>query len=174
VLDRWLHQRFLGRRCTYGDDRNLTNQLLRDYRVLYDDEALATTIVPERWGKYIRQQARWKRSWVRELFFAGRFIWRKHPVAAISWYVMAVLPLIAPLVMLYALGVGPILHQRLPGFYIGGVLLVTLLWSFYYLEKTSRPYWWTGFLLMITYILFFSWQGYYAMLTVRETKWGTR
>jgi hyaluronan synthase len=76
VLDRWLHQRFLGRYCTYGDDRSLTNYLLRDYRILYDDEALATTIVPEKWGKYIRQQARWKRSWVREMLFAGRWMWR--------------------------------------------------------------------------------------------------
>jgi len=174
VLDRWLHQRFLGQYCTYGDDRSLTNYLLRHYRILYDDEALATTIVPERWGKYIRQQARWKRSWVRELLFAGRWMWRKHPVAVVSWYTMTILPLIAPIVMFYALVIGPIHYGRPVGFYVGGVLLVTLLWSFYYLEKTSRPHWWTGFLFTITYALFFSWQGYYSLATVGRTKWGTR
>lgn len=62
VLDTWLHQRFLGSYCTFGDDRSLTNYLLRDYKVLYDDEALATTIVPEKWLKYVKQQCRWKRS----------------------------------------------------------------------------------------------------------------
>ena len=174
VLDRWLHQRFLGRYCTYGDDRSLTNFLLRDYRILYDDEALATTLVPERWSHYIRQQARWKRSWIRELFFAGRWFWRKHPVAAVSWYAMTILPLLAPLVMLHALFIGPLLLGRPPLFYVGGVLLVTLLWSFYYLEKTGRPHWWAGFLFTLTYILFFSWQGYYSLFTVRQTKWGTR
>ncbi len=174
VLDRWLHQRFLGRYCTYGDDRSLTNFLLRDYRVLYDDEALATTIVPERWSHYIRQQARWKRSWIRELFFAGRWFWRKHPIAAVSWYAMTLLPLLAPLVMLHALLVGPLLSGRPPVFYIGGVLLVTLLWSFYYLEKTGRRHWWAGFLFTLTYIFFFAWQGYYSLFTVRMTKWGTR
>jgi len=174
VLDRWLHQRFLGRYCTYGDDRSLTNYLLRDYRILYDDEALATTIVPERWTHYIRQQARWKRSWIRELFFAGRWFWRKHPIAAVSWYAMTILPLLAPLVMLHALLIGPLIHRRLPVFYIGGVLLVTLLWSFYYLEKTGRRHWWAGFLFTLSYIVFFSWQGYYSLFTVRKTKWGTR
>ena len=174
VLDRWLHQRFLGRYCTYGDDRSLTNYLLRDYRILYDDEALATTIVPEKWGKYVRQQARWKRSWVREFLFAGRWMWRKHPVAVISWYTMTLLPLIAPVVMFYALVLGPFMNDRPAAFYVGGVLLVTLLWSFYYLEKTGRTYWWTAFLFTITYMLFFSWQGYYSLLTVRKTKWGTR
>jgi len=29
-------------------------------------------------------------------------------------------------------------------------------------------------LFTITYVLFFSWQGYYALLTVRRTHWGTR
>lgn len=174
VLDRWLNQKFLGRYCTYGDDRALTNYLLKDYRILYDDEALATTIVPEKWGKYVRQQARWKRSWVREMWFAGRFVWRKHPLAAIAWYAMAVLPMIAPLVMFHALVMAPILLHRMPGFYIGGVLLVTLLWAFYYLEKTGRPHWWTAFVFTISYVLFFSWQGYYSLATVRRTAWGTR
>ena len=174
VLDRWLHQRFLGRYCTYGDDRSLTNFLLKDYRIIYDDEALATTLVPERWSKYIRQQARWKRSWIREMFFAGRWMWRKHPVAAVSWYAMTVLPLLAPLVMVHALVIGPLVYGRPAGFYVGGVLLVTLLWSLFYLEKTGRPHWWAGFLFTLTYALFFSWQGYYALLTVRQTHWGTR
>ncbi len=174
VLDAWLYQKFLGRYATFGDDRALTNMLLKNYRILYDDEALATTIVPERWSKYVHQQCRWKRSWVREMFLAGRFIWRKHPVAAISWYAMTVLPMIAPLVMFSALIVAPLTMHKLPGFYIGGVLVVTLLWSLYYLEKTGRPHWWTGFVFVLTYVLFFSWQGYYAAATMRRTTWGTR
>lgn len=174
VLDQWLNQRFLGRQATFGDDRSLTNFLLRDYRILYDSEALATTIVPEHWGKYIRQQCRWKRSWIRELFVAGRFLWRKHPLASISWYAMTVLPLLAPLVMFNALVIGPFVTGRPASFYLAGVLLVTLIWGLYYLEKTGRPHWWTAFVFTLTYIFFFSWQGYYGMATMRETRWGTR
>lgn len=174
ILDGWLHQRFLGKYATYGDDRSLTNKLLRHYRILYDDEALATTIVPDRWGKYVRQQARWKRSWIRELFFAGKWFWRKHPIAAISWYAQAVLPLLAPLVMLNALVLGPLMYSHPAGFYVGGVLVVTLLWSVYYLQKTGRKDWWTGFMFTLTYVFFFSWQGYYALFTLRRTTWGTR
>ena len=174
VLDQWLNQRFLGRQATFGDDRSLTNFLLRDYRVLYDSEALATTIVPEHWGKYIRQQCRWKRSWIRELCVAGRFLWRKHPIASISWYAMTILPLLAPLVMFNALVIGPFVTGRPASFYLGGVLIVTLIWGLYYLEKTGRPHWWTAFVFTLTYIFFFSWQGYYGMVTLRETRWGTR
>ncbi len=174
VLDKWLYQKFLGNYATFGDDRALTNMLLKNYRILYDDEALATTIVPEDWRKYVNQQCRWKRSWGREMFLAGQFMWRKHPVAAISWYAMTILPTIAPLVMFNALIMAPLAMHRLPGFYIGGVLVVTLLWSLYYLEKTGRRHWWTGFIFVLTYVFFFSWQGYYAFATMRRTTWGTR
>jgi hyaluronan synthase len=174
VLDKWLHQRFLGKYATFGDDRSLTNYLLKHYRVLYDDQAIATTIVPDKWIKYFKQQARWKRSWIREMFFAGRFMWYKHPIAAISWYAMTILPLIAPLVMFNAMVRLPLVYGRPPSFYIGGVLVVSLLWALYFLQRTGRSYWWTAFLFTITYVLFFSWQGYYAALTLRKTEWGTR
>ncbi len=180
VLDMWLHQKFLGKYATYGDDRGLTNHLLKDYKILYDDEALATTIVPTKWKQYIRQQARWKRSWVREFFFAGRFMWKKHPLAAIGWYLMTLLPFMAPAIMFNALFVQPMkayfsaTYHATPFFYLSGVFVVTLLWSIYYLEKTGRPHWWSGFIFVVTYIFFFSWQGYYSALTIRYTGWGTR
>jgi len=57
---------------------------------------------------------------------------------------------------------------------MAGVLLVTLIWGLYYLEKTGRPHWWTAFVFTLSYIFFFSWQGYYGMFTMRQTHWGTR
>ncbi len=174
VLERWLYQRFLGRYATFGDDRSLTNYLLRDYKILYDEEALATTIVPEKWKKYVVQQCRWKRSWIREMLYAGRFMWCKHPVASISWYATTTLPLIAPLVMFRAMVWTPLTGGLTPAFYVSGISVVTLLWGLYYLERTGRAHWWTAFVFMATYVFFFSGQSYYALATMHKTTWGTR
>ena len=46
VLERWENQRFLGRPATYGDDRSLTNFVLRKWKVTYDELARSRTIVP--------------------------------------------------------------------------------------------------------------------------------
>src|SRR5207237_5662645 len=73
VLDRWLHQRFLGVQATFGDDRSLTNFLLRRYKVIYSSDAVATTIVPEHHWKFLKQQLRWKKSWLRECLIAATF-----------------------------------------------------------------------------------------------------
>ncbi|MDZ4197940.1 MAG: glycosyltransferase family 2 protein, partial [Kiritimatiellia bacterium] len=40
VLDDWMNERILGKMGDFADDRSLTNFVLKDYRVLYDDEAL--------------------------------------------------------------------------------------------------------------------------------------
>ena len=103
VMDKWINATVLGEHGNFADDRSLTNQILRDYRIIYDDEALATTICPENWRQYIRQQARWERSYLREIWKTGKFIWRKHPFPALSWYAMMWMPLVEPFVMLQAL-----------------------------------------------------------------------
>lgn len=174
VLDEWMHEKVFGREGNYGDDRSLTNLVLRDYQILYDDEALATTIAPERWSVYTRQQARWMRSSMRGLVHASKFMWRKHPIPALSWYAMMLLPIIEPFIMVQALVISPIQQGYITFSYIIGVFAITLVWSLYHLQKTGRTHWWAGFVFTLTYIFFYSWQIYYAIATMATRKWGTR
>jgi len=174
VLDEWMHEKVFGQEGNYGDDRSLTNLVLQDYQILYDDEALATTIAPISWSVYTRQQARWMRSSIRGIIAGSKFLWRKHPVPALSWYLMMILPIVEPLIMIQALIINPIRQGAITGSYIFGVFAVTLIWSLYHLQKTGRSHWWAGFAFTTTYILFFSWQIYYALITLATRSWGTR
>jgi hyaluronan synthase len=77
LLDRWEHQRFLGVECTYGDDRALTNMVLRSGWVTrYDARAEAWTDAPDRYRKFFKQQLRWKKSWAREGPILLSHVWR--------------------------------------------------------------------------------------------------
>lgn len=179
VLDEWLNATVMGEHGNYGDDRSLTNLILRDYKILYTDQALATTIAPENWGQYVRQQARWNRSYLREIVKVGRWMWRKHPVSALSWYAMMWMPIIEPVVITSALVIAPIMAllaggSNLASAYIMGVLAITMVWTLHFWERTGRRYWWTGFIYTASYMAFFSWQIYWALLTLRGKKWGTR
>ncbi len=174
VMDEWMNEKIFGMEGNYGDDRSLTNLVLKDYQILYDDEALATTIAPESWRVYTRQQARWMRSSVRGILSATTFVWRKHPVPALSWYAMMMLPIVEPFIMVQALVIGPIRQGHITGSYVFGVFAITLIWSLYHLQKTGRSHWWAGFVFTTSYVLFFSWQIYYAILTMATRKWGTR
>ena len=184
VMDKWINATVMGEHGNFADDRSLTNQILRDYRILYDDEALATTIAPENWRQYARQQARWSRSYLREIWKTGKFMWRKHPVPALSWYAMMWMPLVEPVIMLWALVVTPLAAALDPAglvpvgplllFYTVGVFAITGVWCLHFLASTGRRWWWGGFAFTLSYIVFFSWQIYWALITLRGKKWGTR
>lgn len=176
VLDGWLHQRFLGVPATFGDDRSLTNFLLRKYRVIYSSEAVATTIVPERHLKFLKQQLRWKKSWLRECLIASGFMWKKHPLAALSFYAQLVFPIIAPLLVLRAfvwlpLAAGDVYSMAVYGF---GVLMIGMIFSSYYLFWKADGVWIYGAHFTIYYMLVLIWQMPYAIATSRDNRWGTR
>ncbi len=174
VMDKWLNATVLGEHGNFADDRSLTNQILKDYKIIYDDEALATTICPEGWKQYTRQQARWMRSYLREIWKTGKFIWRKHPVPALSWYAMMWMPIVEPFVMLQALVIAPIQAGAITPSYTVGVLCITAVWSLHFWATTGRKWWWAGFAFTLSYIVFYSWQLYWALFTLKGKKWGTR
>ncbi|MBO0839968.1 MAG: glycosyltransferase family 2 protein, partial [Sciscionella sp.] len=122
VLGKWLTQTFLGQPSTYGDDRSLTNYLLPDWRVLYAPDAMAHTNVPDKMKQFLKQQLRWKKSWVRESLRAAKFIWRKNPIMALSYYIGLALPLIAPQVAFRAFIIQPTFVGAMPLWYMAGVL----------------------------------------------------
>ncbi len=66
-LSDFLSQQFLGRPCTYGDDRRLTYYCLREGQALLAPDAVAWTMVPETMGHFLRQQLRWSKSFFARL-----------------------------------------------------------------------------------------------------------
>lgn len=176
-LDWWENQHFLGVPSTFGDDRSLTNCVLRDWRVTYQYTARAVTIVPTGFYKFLRQQARWKRSWAREAVYLLRVIWRKPPPAQFAVYVSVMLPLLAPIVCAYALIVSPLLlgHQ-FSVLYPLGIYAMALTYGLYYAasQQQSGSRWWYGIVFVLFYLAFLLWQTYWAIATLRTAKWGTR
>ncbi len=175
VLDEWVGQTFLGKPATYGDDRSLTNSLLRrGYKVVYESTARTTTYVPEDYGTFYRQQMRWKRSWFRESLRACAFMWKRPPLMALSFYLGFLLPIVAPLVVLRALVYVPLFHQQWPLMYIFGVFLMSVLLSSVYLLMRRSRLWVYGIHFCFFYMFILVWQLPWAVLTSTRTAWGTR
>lgn len=173
----WEHQTFLGRPSTFGDDRSLTNCVLRTERVIYDASAVSHTIVPDNMRQFLKQQTRWKRSWTRESLRVGRFMWRKHPIAAASVYVGMILPLIAPVTAIRSTIWHPVVAGLgMPLLYIVGIYSMALVYSLTYavMKRRFDTLWMYGVLFVFFYLVFLLWQTYYAILTSRSSKWGTR
>jgi hyaluronan synthase len=174
VLPRWETQSFLGREATFGDDRALTNMLLRHHRVVYQSTAVCETVVPDSFRGFLVQQTRWKKSWIRESLIACTFFWRKNPIAALATYVSNIFPLVAPFIIFRAMLWRPIVHGGDPWMYVIGLYAMAVMYSLYYGWQRKKPYWWAGIAFVFLYATVLIWQTYWAVATARKTAWGTR
>jgi hyaluronan synthase len=175
LLEEWEFQTFLGRPATFGDDRALTNRILARHRVVYQESARAETVVPETPRVFFRQQLRWKKSWLRESMQVVRYFWRKNPVAAAFTYASIAFPFMAPFVVLHAVG-GRLLAGQPGGvwFYVIGTYAMALLYSLYYAFKRPDGLWFHGMTFIVLYMSVLVFQTYWGILTMRDTRWGTR
>jgi hyaluronan synthase/N-acetylglucosaminyltransferase len=176
VKDAFIQQRFLGRSCTYGDDRHLTNLVLAlGYETRFEPGAVALTYVPATFREFIPQQTRWNKSFYRELFWTLK---ATRQVSLYSLWDMLLQPALSLLFILILSSVAcAFLHTRDPKvlLYYGCMLvLMASLRALYGVLRTGR---WE-FLLFACYgfvhVLVLMPVRLKALLTLNDPAWGTR
>lgn len=173
-MDDWKNQKFLGQKATFGDDRAMTNFILEKHRTTYQDTAVCSTIVPNKYKVFLKQQMRWKRSWLRESIIAGKFMWKKEPFMALFFYIGVIVPIAAPVVVLYNLIYVPIFHGIFPATFLVGLLMMALLMSFAQLLLRKSTTWIFGLIFCLYYEAVLLWQMPIAWVTFWKSTWGTR
>jgi hyaluronan synthase len=182
LLDAWRDQRFLGRRCTNGDDHALTSAVLRlGYDTAYQSTATVYTLVPATYGRLVRMYLRWGRSATREgllaLGFTGQ---RAKRLGGLHGALVALDGLLQPLGILLriaGLGAGLAVLCTSPLALLHGMLLtatfavvqVAICWR----SERSREAW-LGVAYAIFAMLALPWIQPLATLTVRHSGWLTR
>ena len=82
VVEDWVHQTFMGNKCTFGDDRHMTNKLLSTGgRIMYTHRSVAETETPSSYSRFVAQQTRWSKSYWRELILQSGWATR-------HWYLV--------------------------------------------------------------------------------------
>lgn len=178
ILDTWLNEKFLGLPVTWGDDRGLTNWVLkRGYRALYSDEAQAYTIVPDNLKQFIKQQVRWKKGWFVNSIFASKFVMKREPFVALTYFFPLMLVTFAtPIMATRALIYTPLVERSFPSiYYIAGVVLIGALMVIYYRwVARDNKYWPYLFLWSLINMVILSFLLFYALFTIQNRKWSTR
>ncbi len=178
VLDAWLNQKFLGKKCTYGEDRSMTNFIFScGYNSVYQSTATVHTMVPETYSKLCKMFLRWDRSYIKEEIRLLGLIWKRpHPARIISLIDCFITNLRFPIGYM-ALGFvvyfsiqNPITLLRVL-LMIGFISTVNIV---YFLR--SEKSWDFIYGIIYVYFAFFTlfWIFPYAVATVRSRSWMTR
>jgi cellulose synthase/poly-beta-1,6-N-acetylglucosamine synthase-like glycosyltransferase len=169
----YLQQRFLGETCTYGDDRHLTNLILREgYKTVYVHEAVCHTEVPSSFRQFLRQQLRWKKSFLRESYVSLTFAFRHSFLLPFEVLLNLVLPFVSIAIRI-AVIVGMILEPRFIPIFVVSVAVVALLRNFFLLFEERR---FVPYAILYAYVHEFAlfWLYFVALFKLRERGWGTR
>jgi cellulose synthase/poly-beta-1,6-N-acetylglucosamine synthase-like glycosyltransferase len=198
-LPAWANDRFAGQPFLFATDRQLTAYVLgqrwigaklkarfaddplvtrvdhppRRWDVMYSRSARVWTDVPTTPRSFLRQQARWKKSFVRNLFFNGPWIWRRGAGAGLLYYAHSLWVFAAP-VMAFRHLVWLPLHGALglTALYLCGVSFKGLVWAVAYKIHNPRCTRWVYRPLMtLGSSLVLSWVIVYSIATLRRSVW---
>jgi hyaluronan synthase len=179
VLEQWRDQTFLGKPATIGEDRALTNFVLRQgYYAAYQRSALVHTVVPETYQRLCRMYLRWDRANFRESVVQLSFIfsnYRKQDrlLPILDFFITQIE---FPLTYLFfgLLMVSFFLYPIVMVKFFAGLGVITLVYMYYYYHQERDFEFIYG--ILYSYFAFFAlnWVQPYAFLTLYNDRWMTR
>jgi len=179
VLGAWRDQTFLGRQCVTGEDRSLTNLVMRSGGLTaYQQTAVAHTAVPETYTGMARMFLRWARSNIRETIVLWRFMWRPFRERHLGQFRFNMTLVLMSLVLPhFFVAHSAALFMASDGFLLRYVMAVMfgglVMGAIYYRNERDGDWIWLVFY-QFFWVVFLSWILPYAAMTLRNTGWLTR
>jgi len=179
-LPAWINQTFMGQPSDIGEDRAMTNMILKQGKhVLFQKNAVAYTNVPEEYPGLYKMFIRWGRSNVRENIEMAKYVYTDFKAGSkfgirslfISQFLKILMSYPMVLFMLFFVLVHPLL-------FLGSTLVSILIFSSFSVlfftnkYKSSEGFWAYSYSILYTFGLF--WITPYAIATANRRGWLTR
>ena len=179
-LPEWIDQTFMGQPSDIGEDRAMTNMILKQgHHVLFQRNAYVLTNVPEDYTGLYKMFIRWGRSNVRENIMMAKYVWKnfrkESKVGARLLYTEQFIRILMTypffIFMIYFVAVHPLLFISSA---LLGILLVSSFSVLFYAKRYSlgEAFWAYSYSVFYTFSLF--WIAPYSIITVRKKGWLTR
>lgn len=179
-LEDWINQTFMGQPSDIGEDRAMTNMILKQgYHVLFQQNAHVLTNTPEKFKNLYKMFIRWERSNVRENIMMSKFAFTKFRkestlgprILLINQWIKVIMAYPVTLLMLAFILTHPIL-------FVSSTLVSIFIFSsiqvFFYSKKYTlvESFWAYPYSIFYTFTLF--WITPYAIATANKRGWLTR
>jgi hyaluronan synthase len=179
-LPEWIKQTFMGQTTDIGEDRAMTNMILKQgYHVQFQRNAYVLTNIPEKYSGLYKMFIRWERSNVRENIMMSKFAFKDFRNGAkagprillLNQWLRMVMAYPALCIMFIFLLMHPVLFISSTLF---SILILASLPAFFYAKKYNfaESFWAYAYSIFYTFGLF--WITPYAMATAGRKGWLTR
>lgn len=195
----WEQDSFLGQEFKFATDRTLTGFLLgnkwigkeikkkyfnedcvkeidyplNNWKVVYSKSAKSWTILPDTFNRLIKQQVRWKKSFIRNTFFTGKFYWRKPLLPSLVYYLHILFVWVGPFIAFRHIIYLPLRGDLFSAFlYIIGIVFVGFMFGLAYkLENKDCHIWMYRPIMSLLSTFILSWLIFYSAITIKKMTW---
>ncbi len=179
-LPDWINQTFMGKPSDIGEDRAMTNMILKQgHHVLFQRNAYCYTNVPEQYKGLYKMFIRWGRSNVRENIEMSKYVFknfRKGPKTGTrllftSQFLRIIMSYPLLIFMLFFILTHPLLFISST---LVSIMVLTSFPVFFYAKRyeLSESFWAYSYSILYTFGLF--WITPYAIATANKRGWLTR
>lgn len=179
-LPEWINQKFMGSLSDIGEDRALTNMILKQgYHVLFQKNSFVYTNSPEDYKTLYKMFIRWERSNVRENIEMTKFAFsnfRKGPkfvprFLLVNQWIKVIMSYPFTILMFFLIFTNPILFLSSTLF---GIFIFSTIQVIFYSKKYNflESLWFYTYSIFYTFTLF--WITPYAIATASKKGWLTR
>jgi hyaluronan synthase len=179
-LPQWINQTFMGQPSDIGEDRAMTNMILKQGKhVLFQKNAVAFTNVPEEYMGLYKMFIRWGRSNVRENLEMAKYVFTNFRAKGKSGTRILFISQFLKILMSYPLLISMLFFVIVhPLLFIGSTLVTILVISTFSVlffasqYKTTEGFWAYSYSILFTFGIF--WITPYAIATANRRGWLTR
>jgi hyaluronan synthase len=143
------------------------------WKVLFSRSIRVTVGVPDTLPGLVKQQIRWKKSFLRSLSSTGSIFWRRPFYAAMLYYVQTGMKFIRPFILLHAVVMLPLAGNVLsPLLWLSGLLFTSMIYGVDYRLRNPGDKLWLyrpAFMLLSTFV--YTWLLVWAGFTIRKQSW---
>lgn len=179
-LENWINQTFNGQPSDIGEDRAMTNMILKQgLHVLFQKNAYVYTNIPEKYKSLYKMFIRWERSNVRENIMMSKFAFKKFRkgsttgsriLLSMQWLkVIMAYPLL--LLLVFVVVTHPILFVCSS---LAGIFVFSSIQMFFYAKKYNLAEAFLAYTYSVFYLFTLFWITPYAIATASRRGWLTR
>jgi len=179
-LPEWIDQKFMGQPSDIGEDRAMTNMILKQgKKVVFQRNAVVLTDVPEKYQGLYKMFIRWGRSNVRENLVMARYVFTNFKKESktgarllfLNQFLTIVMTYPFLLFMLFFIVMHPLLFLSST---LLGILIVSSFPVLFYAKRydAAESLWAYAYSILYTFGLF--WIAPYAIATAGKSGWLTR
>ncbi|NOJ29734.1 MAG: hypothetical protein DA328_06150 [Nitrososphaeraceae archaeon] len=145
----------------------------RLWKLKYTPSVKVYVGVPETLKDLIKQQIRWRKSFIRSIFATGGIYWKRPFPAALLYYLILALKLFRPFIVIKALILLPLAGDVFTGLlYISGALFSGMMYGIdVRLRNPGYPGWLYRPLMTLISTFLLSWLIIYAAFTIKNKSW---